>query len=365
MNNNKMSVSFNDFPEVVLYEVDDPPADDDDETPSTAAITKKPQVLVVGGILVSLLVILAVVGGVVAATHTNNDNVPSAAATSTKSQTTTPLPSPRIRSMTTISTPSPSTPAPRTCWRNETPCRDDDGIVFSCASDGGCPCFNNKQKCESRRFGSYCDDVCCESGVEERCQDDTTNIVSCIKISDGGCPCSKDGEVKCPSSGECTTLCCDDDHQTCYDRDTGEPTYCALISSGGCPCPDGKEKCGATVNWAGYCVPIGTCCAAGEVSCHDMDGNRSCKKLSEGGCPQNMRYEYWEAMIPGTLLTKGSSREVKYFYDIRKRMEELELKNEDDKDQYTMLRGEEAELFHTIRLRERNVFGKEMKKIVS
>ncbi|KAL7425923.1 hypothetical protein ACHAXM_000243 [Skeletonema potamos] len=358
MNNSfKTSVSFNDFPEVVVYEVDDPPADNN-ETPSTAATTKKRQLLV-GGILVSLLIILAIVGGVVATTH--NDDVPSVAVTSTKSQTTTPLPSPGVRSMTSISTPPPLTPAPRTCSQSETTCRDDNGNVSSCASDGDCPCFNNKQKCRSRRFGSYCDVVCCEPGVEERCQDDATNIVSCMKISDGGRPCSKDSEVKCPSSGECATLCCDDDHQTCYDRDTGDPTHCALISSGGCPCPDGKEKCGATVSWAGYCVPIGTCCAAGEVSCHDMDGNKSCKQLSEGGCPQNMSYEYWEAMIPGTLITKGSPREVKYFYDIRKRMEE----RDDDKDQLAMLRGEEAELFQTVRLRERNVFGKETKKIIA
>ena len=186
-----------------------------------------------------------------------------------------------------------------------------------------------------------------------------------IKIKDGGCPC-KDGEVKCPSSGECTKVCCDDDsQQTCFDHVTSEPTHCAAIVDGGCPCPTGQEKCGGTVNWAGYCVPIGTCCAAGEASCRDIDGNRSCKKHSEGGCPPNMSYEYWSSMITGTVMTKGSPREVSYFYAIRKRMEELALKNEDEEeDGITMLRGEEAELFHTIRLRERNVFGKE-KKIIS
>ena len=344
-----MSVSFNDDPEVRVYEPEE------DTTPPTAATTKNGGIIIV---IVSLLVIAAIVGGVVAATHNINDDVPSVARPAATS------PSPRVRSIQPISTPSPPTPPPLTCQRRETPCHDEDGNISSCSSDGDCPCLNNKQKCRSRRFGSYCDVICCESGEEERCHDDTTNIVSCANISDGGCPCSKDGEVKCPSSGVCTKLCCDDDHQTCYDRD-GEPFTCELISSGGCPCPDGKEKCGATVDWAGYCVPNDTCCVVGEASCRDMDGNRSCKKLSEGGCPPNMSYEYWKAMIPGTLLTKGSPREVNYFYAIRKRMDELALKNEDSKDQLAMLRGEEAELFHTIRLRERNLFDKKTKKIVS
>ena len=362
--NNEMSVSFKDNHDVVLYEIDDPP-----NSPSAAAIEKKQHRVLASGILLSLLIILAIAGGVVAATRTKNDDAPSAAtspaaASSTTSQSLAPLPSPRVRSITSRLTSDPST-LPLTCRRTETTCRDEDGNVSSCASDGDCPCFNNKQKCRSHRFGNYCDVVCCESGVEERCHDDVTNIVSCIKISEGGCPCSKDGEVKCPSAGVCSTLCCEEDHQTCFDYDDGDPTSCALISSGGCPCHDGKEKCGATIDWAGYCVPLGTCCAAGEASCRDIHGNRSCKKLSEGGCPQKMSYEYWEAMIPGTLLTKGSPREVKYFHDIRKRIEELSLKNEDDEDQLVMLRGEEAELFHTVRLRENRKFGKEIKKFVS
>ena len=78
-----------------------------------------------------------------------------------------------------------------------------------------------------------------------------------------------------------------------------------------------------------------------------------------------MSYQYWEAMIPGTLLTKGNPREVNYFYNIQNRIDKLLLNNEDDVNQLEMLRGEVAELFHTVRLREENNFGKETTKIVS
>jgi hypothetical protein len=206
--------------------------------------------------------------------------------------------------------------------------------------------------------------VCCEPAVEERCEDENTNIVSCVPVAEGGCPC-KDGEVKCGIQG-CVELCCDDGYQTCFDHDTFKP-YCLAIADGGCPCPAGKEKCHGNADWAGYCVPIGTCCAADEESCTDIDGKRSCKKRSEGGCPPNMSYEYWSSMILGTIMTKGSPEEISYFFFIRKRMEEVVLleNKDEEEDRLTMLRTKETDLFHTIRLRDKNIlFGME-KKIIS
>ena len=349
-------VSFNEDPDIVCYPVDHPA--------SPVSKHNRRSMLIFVGILGSLLMLsLGVVGLVVALTHRNVEVASGQQSSPTASMSQAAnslLPSHRFRSI--VST-HPSPPAPLTCQRRETTCHDEDGMVSSCAS-GDCPCSNDMKKCSSSRFGSYCDEVCCESGVEERCHDVINNIISCIKFADGGCPCPNLGEVKCPFSGECTTICCDDDHQTCFDHATGDPTNCASIIDGGCPCQKGKEKCGGTKDWAGYCVPIGTCCAAGELACVDYDGNKSCKSFSEG-CPPNMSYEFWSSMILGTILKNGRPREVSYFYSIRKRMEELAMRNNGDEDLLTMLRGEESELFHTIRLRERRrVFG-EVKLIIS
>lgn len=376
-----MSVSFNENdPEVFLYPVDDPVPSDD--TSRYEAAAKKRNTFFIAciiGSLLSIVVIIGTVGGVMVS-KSGDDNVPSTTTTragSAPSTTTTRAtnPSPQVRSVS-----SSTTPTPLVCHQEEKTCHRADGTVSSCASAGdSCPCPDGQKMCtptfhtefyrpRPSRSGedSYCDVVCCEPFVEERCEDENTKIVSCIQVAEGGCPITcKDGEVECGIQG-CVKLCCGDGYQTCFTHDTFEP-YCAAVADGGCPCPEGKEKCNGNADWAGYCVEKGTCCANGEESCTDIDGKRSCKKRSEGGCPPNMSYEYWSSMILGTIMTKGSPQDVSYFFSIRKRMEEVVLlENEDEEeDRLTMLRAEESDLFHTIRLRDRNtLFGME-KQIIS
>ena len=79
-----------------------------------------------------------------------------------------------------------------------------------------------------------------------------------------------------------------------------------------------------------------------------------------------MSYEYWSSMILGTIMTKGSPEEISYLFSIRKRVEEVVLleNKDEEEDRLTMLRAEESDLFHTIRLRDRNMFGME-KQIIS
>ena len=363
-----MSVSFNENdPEVFLYPVDDPVPSDDTSRYEAAAKKRNTFFIVcIIGSLLSIVVIIGTVGGVMASKSRKNGNVPSTTTTRATN------PSPQVRSAASTS------PASLTCDQGEKTCHKEDGTFSSCVSAGdSCPCLDGKKMCtptftweHHTEFyrprpwnGGYCDVVCCEPFVEERCEDENTNTVSCMPIAEGGCPC-KDGEVKCGIQG-CVELCCDDGYQTCFDHDTSEP-FCAAIVDGGCPCPAGKEKCHGNADWAGYCVPIGTCCAAGEESCTDINGKRSCKKRSEGGCSTTMSYEYWSSMILGTIMTKGSPEEVSYFFSIRKRMEEVVLlENEDEEeDRLTMLRTEEEDLFHSIRLRDRNMFGMD-KKIIS
>lgn len=255
-----------------------------------------------------------------------------------------------------------------TCAADETPCHDEPGTTLSCARKGmACPCFGNERRCTDPHFGDYCDTVCCEWGVQERCQEPDHDSpgqynfnVWCANIADGGCSCP-DGEMKCGEmetdggfTGYCTSLCCDgDDHQTCYDENS-DPSYCALISEGGCPCTEGKSKCGATDDWAGYCTDI--CCESDEETCYDDPGKMTCKQISLGGCSLDTSYVYWQSQVASTILTKGNGGQISYFHAIKNREKLLAAS---DMEMVKNLESEESALFHSIRLRYRERSTKE------
>ncbi|KAL7547351.1 hypothetical protein ACHAWF_010669, partial [Thalassiosira exigua] len=175
----------------------------------------------------------------------------------------------------------------------ETPCHDEPGCVVGCAPPGeGCPCLPFEERCDSSRFGSYCDVACCDWQTQEQCHGPAPNDGSGVKYevwcadrAAGGCGCP-DGEVSCGASdvsggsmAHCTSLCCPEGTQTCYDANY-DPSYCADIAAGGCPCDDGLVKCGNTTDWAGYCTEV--CCDVDEEACYDIGGGKRCENFDRG-----------------------------------------------------------------------------------
>lgn len=247
----------------------------------------------------------------------------------------------------------------------ETPCHDELGAVVSCAEpDESCPCPGAESKCDSPRFGEYCDTVCCEWDAQERCHapdpdDPAVWDVWCADVADGGCPCP-DGEVKCGVSeydggysGHCATLCCGEGEQTCYDEKY-DPSHCASVADGGCSCPRGREKCGGTEDWAGYCTDV--CCDADyEETCYDERGEKSCSEISQGGCSRNTSYDHWKSRVASTILAKGTGGQVSYYSAIQTRRKKLLAEDAFPEWQKMAkhLESEEAALFHAIRLGDR------------
>mmetsp|Transcript_21050 Transcript_21050/g.45636 ORF Transcript_21050/g.45636 Transcript_21050/m.45636 type:complete len:315 (-) Transcript_21050:83-1027(-) len=250
-----------------------------------------------------------------------------------------------------------------TCAANETPCHLETDDVVACAKEGeDCPCYFNERRCSDEHFGDYCDTVCCEWGVQERCHEPSIDNpgfadVFCANIADGGCPCPE-GETKCGTSessiGYCMAVCCDGElQQTCFDENYN-PSYCA--EEGECrrsqsqsECSEGKIRCGGDDDWAGYCTNV--CCEFDEETCYNDQGKNSCNKISLGGCSPNTSHDFWKSRLASTILAKGTASQVSYYSAMKSRKKELLASL--DMHMIRNLEAEEAALFHAIRIRER------------
>lgn len=278
--------------------------------------------------------------------------------------------------------PTPPAPASNiTCAADETPCHIETGDTESCAKAGEtCPCYYTELQCSDPHFGEYCDSICCEWGVQERCHQQSSDPgyfdVFCASLASGGCPCPE-GQTKCgrvmahdgtvTSTGYCTSVCCDglDEHgqqlqEQCFDENY-DVSSCALIAQGGCPCPEGQTKCGSTEKWAGYCTDV--CCGADEEACYDDAGKKSCsKKSKEEGCGSaGKSIGHWRSRVASTILAQGTGGQISYYSSIKDRKEKLlSLAQAQTTPAETLmpevhhlikhLEEEEAALFHAIRL---------------
>jgi len=249
-------------------------------------------------------------------------------------------------------------------------CLNENGDPESCAAfaDGGCPCPEGEEKCGAidwLGYLGYCTKACCDIVTEEICLDGEGVIESCAAFSEGGCPCPE-GQQKCdwPGAlanitnhpGYCANACCDfSTEQACHDEDWNLES-CAAYEDGGCPCPEGEEKCtfGATdILGQGVCLDPAVCCdlVNGEKPCLGDNFTWTCSEECDSDS-----YDMQEGRIAMYIQAKGTPKETNEFRGLRMKLKKvLPGKLPADTAKKLKLEQKVVELFHDVKLREKNV----------